>query len=391
MARGDYETEPDARPREVLIAAEREGDRAVLAHMTLTASTDLMPRACPTADAVRFALSQSHRVELIFYASDAVGRAALEAVGRLADLGYAVPAILADFRPDGDTSDWQWAVLEDALRLAASRRVRAMAEAPRLGAGSGVIEASGDLEGDDAGRRTELTGIEVLVIDDTQVFIDGLSSAFRSKLKWRVQGATTAEVGIREALSGRYALILVDHDLCEPNWDGIRVVREIRGNGVNAVIVVVTGHPKYEGDEYAIEAIKAGADWHVLKSEPFEKLCRALCMALARGPTLRVYVCGPIKLDRETLCVTVDDKVVDLPKQQLLMLFALMLRRPRVVRHEELCAVAPLEPGPAFKNLHNQVDRLRERLDEAKGGAGAAIQSVSGVGYRITPLTGSLP
>ncbi|RKY62835.1 MAG: hypothetical protein DRP95_00530 [Candidatus Latescibacterota bacterium] len=58
-----------------------------------------------------------------------------------------------------------------------------------------------------------------------------------------------------------YGVILLDYSL--PDIDGLEVLRELRGRGVDTPVVIITGH----GDEQvAVQAMKGGAYDYVVKS-----------------------------------------------------------------------------------------------------------------------------
>lgn len=69
-----------------------------------------------------------------------------------------------------------------------------------------------------------------------------------------------AEEGLKAAIGGRYDLIIMDYEL--PDGDGIQAIENLRGRGVDAPIIMLTG----EGDEdVAAQAIRSGADDYLTK------------------------------------------------------------------------------------------------------------------------------
>ena len=104
-------------------------------------------------------------------------------------------------------------------------------------------------------------GQRILVIDDEAVI--GLSC--RRILRpegYDVETRQDPAEGLREALSGRFDLLLVD--LVMPGIDGLEILRQVKAAGVSSEVVIVTGHSTVES---AVEAMKQGAADYL--SKPF--------------------------------------------------------------------------------------------------------------------------
>ena len=122
---------------------------------------------------------------------------------------------------------------------------------------------------DASDTRAPKARIRVLIADDHGVVREGLVSMIqRNKADMTVVG---------EASNGREAVELwKEHrpdvtllDLRMPELDGVDAIKEIRANGENARIIVLT---TFDGDEDIYRAIQAGAKGYLLKDVPREAL-----------------------------------------------------------------------------------------------------------------------
>ena len=114
--------------------------------------------------------------------------------------------------------------------------------------------------------------IRVLIVDDHEVFRDGLRAVIESRPGQEVAGEAST---VREALSlvdgSEYDLVLVD--LAMPGSTGMSLVRELRRRKRREPVLVLTMH----GDpDVAAEAFAAGATGFALKSDSRESLLDAV-------------------------------------------------------------------------------------------------------------------
>jgi DNA-binding NarL/FixJ family response regulator len=118
----------------------------------------------------------------------------------------------------------------------------------------------------------------ILVADDHELVRQGLRALLESEPQWTVCG---------EAATGREALVLALDlkpdvlilDLALPELNGLEVIRQVRRT-LPTRILVVTMHGS---DDIAREAIDAGANGYVLKSDAGRTLSEAVRTVLSDG------------------------------------------------------------------------------------------------------------
>ncbi|HEU4386318.1 MAG TPA: sigma-54 dependent transcriptional regulator [Blastocatellia bacterium] len=116
----------------------------------------------------------------------------------------------------------------------------------------------------------------VLVIDDDQSMVELAEFHLRSR-GYDVNGAATAEEGLKLAETANYDVILTD--LLLPDRDGIELVERLKRLLPTTEIIMISG---YGSVAKAVEATKAGAFFFVEKPVEFEELMVLIEKALER-------------------------------------------------------------------------------------------------------------
>jgi DNA-binding NarL/FixJ family response regulator len=120
------------------------------------------------------------------------------------------------------------------------------------------------------------TRTRVLLVDDHELIREGLVRAFERSEDFEVAGQAASR---SEAL-GMFANLLPDvvvTDVRLPDGTGLDVVREIRSQGHDTGVVVLT---MYAGDEQLFAALEAGASAFVAKDAPSDEVVAAARHAL---------------------------------------------------------------------------------------------------------------
>src|SRR4051794_29996637 len=122
----------------------------------------------------------------------------------------------------------------------------------------------------------------VLLIDDHDLIRQGLARAFERQEDFEVCGqAASVSEGLRQLAALRPDVLITDVRL--PDGTGLDLVREIRRQGNNLGIVVLT---MYAGDEQLFAALEAGASAFVAKDAPADEVVAAARHAMVSpGPS----------------------------------------------------------------------------------------------------------
>jgi len=105
---------------------------------------------------------------------------------------------------------------------------------------------------------------KILVIDDEKRMCDSIK-VLLSNIGYDVDTAENGRLGIEKLESNKYDLVITD--LMMPELDGFAVMKYIKENCKNTLVIVITG---YASVESAVRAIRSGAYDYILKPFDFE-------------------------------------------------------------------------------------------------------------------------
>jgi two-component system response regulator AtoC len=104
----------------------------------------------------------------------------------------------------------------------------------------------------------------ILVIDDEKRMCDSIK-VLLTNIGYEVDTAENGRIGIDKLKSQEFGLVITD--LMMPELDGFAVMKHIKENCPNTLVIVITG---YASVESAVRAIRSGAYDYILKPFDFE-------------------------------------------------------------------------------------------------------------------------
>jgi DNA-binding response OmpR family regulator len=221
----------------------------------------------------------------------------------------------------------------------------------------------------------------ILVIEDNADLAFAVTTALQSE-GFDVAVAGTGPDGVDRARQRDADLIILD--LMLPGFDGYRVIRELRGEGVETPILVLTARGE-EADK--VRGLRLGADDYVTK--PFgamellarvEALLRRARHSVAASPSARF---GDIVVNRPARSVARAGTPVALTPKEYELLVALMDRAGSVVtRGDLLRAVWGYQQDVSTRTVDIHISELRAKLEPVPAKP-VHIITVRKVGYRF--------
>ena len=205
---------------------------------------------------------------------------------------------------------------------------------------------------------------------------------------------TAQGVQVRAAADGREALAriraeqpdLILLDVVLPFQDGFSILREMRREGVETPVIMLT---EKGGVDDKVTGLEFGADDYLTKPfSPAELLARIRVQLRRARPAgeapARPLTIGPLTIDpaaREALLA--DRSRIPLTKTEFDLLYYLAARGTAVASHAELLKeVLGYEPDTETKSLVMHIANIRRKLDKACPDA-LTIRAVAGVGYKL--------
>ncbi|HIK17595.1 MAG TPA: response regulator [Leptolyngbyaceae cyanobacterium M33_DOE_097] len=223
--------------------------------------------------------------------------------------------------------------------------------------------------------------MRVLVIEDDEYIAQALALILTSQ-NYAVEVATDGESGWELIQAFDYDLVLLDVML--PKLDGISLCRQIRAEGLQMPILLVTGCDS--GHDKAI-GLDAGADDYVVKPFDTEELVARVRALLRRGSAIAqpVLEWGDLRLDPSSKEVTYGTTPLALTPKEYALLELFLRNRRRVFSCgmilEHLWA---FEEMPGEEAVRTHIKGLRQKL-KAVGLPGDVVETVYGIGYRLKP------
>ena len=192
----------------------------------------------------------------------------------------------------------------------------------------------------------------------------------------------SGEEGLRLAREKKPDLVLLD--LMLPDVPGTEVCRRLKGDAATSGIRVMMLTAKGEEIDRVV-GFELGADDYVIKPFSVRELMLRVQAVLRRptGPTeTSAHITfGRLRVDREAHRVWVDEEELELTALEFKLLVTLYDRRNRVQSRASLLSdVWGIDSDITTRTVDTHVKRLREKL----GAAGAYVETVRGVGYRLS-------
>ena len=223
--------------------------------------------------------------------------------------------------------------------------------------------------------------MHLLLVEDDQRLSRALTRLLEED-RHVVEHAPDGRSGIElaGAIDGLDAVIL---DIGLPDMSGLDVARVIRKQGADVSILMLTARDTVND---RVAGLDAGADDYVVKPFAYAEVAarlRALARRAEPGPRRSEprLTAGAIALDEAAHRVTVNGANVDLSPREFSLLEALLRHPGQALTRDQLLDHAwPFSVAVTPNAVDAYVHYLRTKL----GPAGAQVETVRGVGYRLS-------
>jgi DNA-binding response OmpR family regulator len=222
--------------------------------------------------------------------------------------------------------------------------------------------------------------VKILLVEDDAPTAVILAEVITAQ-HYTVDLAADGEMGLQLAMVGQYDLLLLD--LLIPKLDGINLCRQLRANGWQQPILLLTVKGSTTD---VVLGLDAGADDYVTKPYDLSELLARMRALLRRGRSSL----APTLLQWEQLCVnpvsaevTYCGRTLSLtPKEYGLL--GLFLRHPQRVfsRSDIIDRLWSIDAAPSEGAVTNLIKDLRQKL-KAAGLTADWLETLYGLGYRL--------
>jgi len=205
---------------------------------------------------------------------------------------------------------------------------------------------------------------KILIIEDDRKMSAALVSGVEAA-GYEVVAAGSAEEGFFLVHSLRPDLLLLDLTL--PQRNGLDILRQIRRDGLDLRVLILTSHNTIED---RVEGLRTGADDYLGKPFSFPELMARIDALLRRflpSVQTRRNVIGDLTLDTKTRVASRGGERLDLTAREFDLLVYLAENRDKTVSREMLAKDVWRETS-RFTPLNNVIDvqvaRLRRKIDD---------------------------
>ena len=187
------------------------------------------------------------------------------------------------------------------------------------------------------------------------------------------------ESGLQRGLEGHFDVAIIDFGL--PKTSGLDVVRDLRTQGVDAPILILTARTDWSDK---VKGLDAGADDYLAKPFHLEELVARINALLrrARGEVKSSVTLGALTIDLREQQAYLHDEPLQLTTYEYKLLHYLMTSSGQTLSKGDLADYLYDVDGDRDSNvIEVLVGRLRKKLQSAEGQP--AIETLRGRGYRL--------
>ncbi len=222
--------------------------------------------------------------------------------------------------------------------------------------------------------------MRILLVEDNLDLGDAVESKLRNaghSVQWVRDGEAALQWARHETWD---ALVL---DIMLPGKSGFDVIRELRGSGLEAPVLVVTARSEIEDK---IDMLDLGADDYLVKPFDLRELEARLRALLRRpaGRTTSLSNYGNLSLDLAGRTALVAGTPLELGRREFRLLEILLSRQGSTVAKERLMSQLFDLDDVSLNALELLISRLRKKL----AGSSVDIVTVRGVGYQARIIEG---
>ena len=225
---------------------------------------------------------------------------------------------------------------------------------------------------------------KVLIIEDNKEIAEIVAMNIRD-IGLETEHTTDGKEGLTWALSGKYALIIIDIML--PSLDGISICKKIRENNHSVPILILTAK---DNEIDRVLGLELGADDYMSKPFSIRELIARVKALLRRSQTEHKshqkeepISIGNLNLDLEKHKVTLNQKVIELTVKEFELLELFMNNPGRTYSRADLLSLIWGYQFEGYEHTVNtHINRLRNKI-ESDPADPIYLKTVWGIGYKF--------
>lgn len=222
---------------------------------------------------------------------------------------------------------------------------------------------------------------KILIIEDDPATLTGLSETLTEE-HLEVSTVMSGKMGYERAKEGGFDLIILD--LMLPEKNGIDICRDLRKDGINTPILMLTGK-KEEFDK--VLGLEIGADDYVTKPFSIRELVARVKALLRRQqqifPEIEEYFFGDVYLNFKGQEAKKSNQHIELSVMEFKVMKYFIQREGEVIeRNRLLNEVWGYENYPSTRTIDNLILNLRKKIEDDHSNP-KHLLTVHGAGYKF--------
>ncbi|HEY6626236.1 MAG TPA: response regulator transcription factor [Ignavibacteriaceae bacterium] len=222
---------------------------------------------------------------------------------------------------------------------------------------------------------------KILIIEDDPATLTGIEETLKEE-HFDVSTVMSGQMGYDKAKEGKYDLIILDIMLPEKN--GIDICKDLRKDGVNTPILMLTGK-KEEIDK--VIGLEIGADDYVTKPFSIRELVARVKALLRRPqeirPEVEEYSFNNVYLNFKKQEAKKGAELIELSVMEYKVMKYFIQREGEVIeRNKLLDEVWGYENYPSTRTVDNFILNLRKKIEDDHSNP-KHLLTVHGAGYKF--------
>lgn len=226
--------------------------------------------------------------------------------------------------------------------------------------------------------------MRILVVEDERLLGEQIARGLREEMHV-VDLVTDGQTALDYAALALYDAIILDVTL--PLRDGLSVCREIRQQGIQSAILMLTARQSVDD---RVAGLDAGADDYLTKPFAFAELLARVRALTRREGSVRVgpLEVGELSLDAVTHRVQRGAEIIHLTAREYTILELFMRHVGQTLSREQIAAAAwDMDADHASNVVDVFVRNLRRKIDDPVSADQKMLHTVRGVGYVLRPAS----
>ncbi|MGG0656263.1 response regulator transcription factor [Rummeliibacillus pycnus] len=220
--------------------------------------------------------------------------------------------------------------------------------------------------------------MKILVAEDDMRLLKNIVFMLK-KERYSVEGVENGFEAYEHALMDEYDLIILDWMM--PKMEGITVCQELRKNGYEGGILMLTAR---DDAQDVIQGLDMGADDYLIKPFKMQVLLARVRAILRRKnkPIEQIIQLQSFELHVDARTLFKNHEKIELTKNEFLLLEYLFINKGRILTREQIYDhIWGYDEEVSNNALDALVKLVRKKIDD--GEQPSLIQTVRGIGYKL--------